>query len=80
MIEEGWHDKSLHGEFVIRCKDADADQVATYKLLRSSGLKGEVEGCILPTQDQSLFTRNHHAYILHNGADSNADFAMKSSK
>ena len=64
-----WTEKFLHGQFVIRCKGADVDQMATHQWLRGSGLKAETEGFILAAQDQSLATPNYQANVLHNGAD-----------
>ena len=58
-------------------KHADFDELATHQWLRSSGLKGETEGFILEAQDQSLFTRNYHANVIHNGADPKCRFCDK---
>ena len=74
MIEERWQEKCLQGQFVILCKDADSDQMATYQWLRRSRLKGGTEGFILAAQDQNLATRNYQANILHNGADPKCRF------
>ena len=48
--------------------------MATHQWLRSLGLKGETEGFILAAQDQSLFTHNYQANVLHNGADESCRF------
>ena len=73
-LESRWHEKPLYGQFAARSKDADVDETATHQWLRSSGLKGETEGFILADQDQSLFTRNYQANILHNGTDPKCRF------
>eukprot|EP00795_Rhopilema_esculentum_P016353 gene16353-biopygen5591 len=48
--------------------------MATNQWLRSSGLKGGTEGFILAAQDQSLFTRNYQANVLHNEANEKCRF------
>lgn len=74
QLASRWQEKPLHGQFVARTKNADVDEIATHQWLRSSGLKGETEGFILAAQDQSLFTRNYQANVLHNGADPRCRF------
>ena len=74
QLESRWQDKPLHGQFATRANNADVDKSATHQWLSSSGLKGETEGFILAAQDQSLFTRNFQANILHNGADPSCRF------
>jgi len=67
-IAKRWEEKPLHG------KNADVDELATHQWLRNSGLKEETEGFILAAQDQSLFTRNYQANVIHNGADPKCRF------
>ena len=74
QLESRWQEKPLHGQFAARANNADVDTHATHQWLRSSGLKAETEGFILAAQDQSLFTRNYQANILHNGADPKCKF------
>jgi len=74
QIAKRWEEKPLHGKFVTRSKNADVDELATHQWLRNSGLKEETEGFILAAQDQSLFTRNYQANVIHNGADPKCRF------
>lgn len=74
QLADTWSQKSLHGQYVLRCQNADVDQNATHQWLRSAGLKAETEGFIIAAQDQSLFTRNYQANILKNGADPTCRF------
>ena len=60
---------------MTRSKSADLDELATHQWPRSSGLKGETEGLILATQDQSLFTQNYQPNVIHNGADPKCKFS-----
>ena len=78
QLAEKWSQKALHGQYVLRSQNADVDQKATHQWLRSSSLKAETEGFIIAAQDQSLFTRNYQANILHNGADPKCRFCDKS--
>ena len=73
-MESRWQEKPLHGKFAARRKNADEDETATPKWLRRSGLKWETEGFILAAQDQSLFTRNYQANVLHNGVNEKCRF------
>ena len=61
-----WKEKPLHGQFALCSQKADVDSKDTHQWLRSDGLKAEIEGFIIAAQDQSLFTRNFQANILHN--------------
>ena len=74
ILTERWSQKSLHGQYLTRSRQADVDKVATHQWLRSSGLKAETEGFILAAQDQSLSTRNYQANVLKNGADPKCRF------
>ena len=51
-----------------------------HQRLRSAGFKAETEGFIVAAQDQSLFTSNFQANILHNGADPRCRFCNISTK
>ena len=68
-IKSKWEQKPLHGQYALRSKDADIDQLNTHQWLRCAGLKAETEGFIMAAQDQSLFTRNYQANIIRNGTD-----------
>ena len=61
--------KPLHGQYELRSKDAEIDQLNTHQLLRCAGLKAETKGFIMAAQDQSLFTRNYQANMIKNGTD-----------
>ena len=50
----------------------------THQWLRSAVLMVETDRLIVAVQDQSLFTRNFQANILHNGADSRWRFCNTS--
>ena len=52
----------------------------THQWLRSARLKLEADGFVVAAQDQSLFTRNFQANILHNGADPRCRFCKISTK
>ena len=69
LLDATWKSKPLHGQFASRCNKADVDKIDTHQWLRSAGLKAETEGFIMAAQDQSLFTRNYQANIIHDGTD-----------
>ena len=64
-----WKSKPLHGQYPLRSQKTDIDLHYTHEWLRNAGLHVETGGFIVAPQDQSLFTRNFQADILHNGAD-----------
>ena len=68
-LKEGWKDKPLHGKYLIRASDPEANSSLNHKWLASLGLKFEAKGFIIVAQEQSLPTRNFQASILENGAD-----------
>ena len=74
QLQEHWPNKPLHGQFAARVNNADVDKKATYHWLISSRLKSETEGCIIAAQDQSLFTKNYQANIMHNGTKAKCRF------
>ena len=69
-IDTGWKWKPLHGQYPVQSQKADIDLQDTHQWLRSTRLNAKSEGFIVIAQDQSLFTRNFQANILHNGANS----------
>jgi len=79
-FHDTWKGKPLHGQFALRSQKADVDSKDTHQWLRSAGLKAETEGFIMAAQDQSLFTRNFQANVLHNGADPKCRFCDKSTE
>ena len=79
-IDTAWKSKPLHGQYPLRSQKADVDLHDTHQWLRSAGLKAETEGFIVAAQDQSLFTRNFQANILHNGADPRCTFCSTSTE
>ena len=68
-IKSKWEQKPLHGQYALRSKDADIDQLNTHQWLRCAELKAETEGFIMAPKDQSLFTRNYQSNIIRNGTD-----------
>ena len=74
QLQERWHNKPLHGQFAARVNNADVDKKATYQWLISLGLKSETELFIIAAQDQSLFTKNYQANIMHNGTKAKCSF------
>ena len=68
-IDTAWKSKPLHGQYPLQSQKADVYLHDTHQWLRSAGLTTETKGFIVAAQDQSLFTRNVQANILHNGAD-----------
>ena len=68
-IDTARKSESLHGQYPLRNQKADVDLHDTHQWLRSARLKVEVDRFAVAAQDQSLFTRNFRANILHNVAD-----------
>ena len=64
-------EKPLHGKYPLRTYNADVDRATTHQWLISSSLKGETEGFILATQDQSISIPVYQSRILKNSADPN---------
>ena len=64
-------EKPLHGKYPLRTYNAGVDRATTHQWLISSSLKGETEGFILSTQDQSKSIPAYQSRILKNGADPN---------
>ena len=79
-LDRTWRSKPLHGQYALRTQKADVDLSATHQWLRSAGLKAETEGFLMAAQDQTLFTRNYQANVIHNGADPNCRFCSKSTE
>lgn len=77
QMKQRWQDKPLHGQYPERANKPNVDKVNTHRWLRASGLKSETEGFILAAQDQSLFTRNFQANIIHNNVDPKCRFCDK---
>ena len=70
-IDTAWKSKPLHGQYPLRSQKADVHLHGTHQWLKSAGLKVETEGFIVTARDQSLFTSNFQANILHKSADPN---------
>ena len=64
----------------FEAKKTDVDLHVTNQWPRSAGLKAETEGFFVAEQDQSLFTRNFQANILHNGDNIRCGFCNTSTK
>ena len=79
-IDTAWMSKPLHGQYPLRTQKADVDLHDTRQLLRNAGLKAKTEGFIVSAQDQSLFTRNFQANILHKGTDPRCRFCNTSTE
>ena len=73
-IDTAWKSKPLHSQYPLRSQKADVDLHDTHQWLRSAGLKVDTEGFIVAAQDQSHFTRNFQANILHDGTDPRCRF------
>ena len=79
-IDTASKSKPLLGQYPRRNQKADVDLHGTHQSLRSVGLKAETEGFIIAAQDQSLFTRNFQANVLHNKADPRCRFCNTSAE
>ena len=74
-IDTVWKSKSLHGQYPLRSQKANVDLYDTHQWLKSGRVKAaETEWSIVTVQDQSHFTRNFQANILHNGVDPRCRF------
>ena len=73
-IDTACESKALYAQHPPQSQKADLDLHDTQQWLKSARLKAETEGFIVAAQDQSLFTINFQANILHNGADSRCRF------
>ena len=67
-ISQKWEEKSLHGKYPTRVKEADIDcnLQLSHKWLKSAGLKAETEGLLVATRDQSLATRSYQVHRILN--------------
>ena len=79
-IDTAWKSKPLHGQYPLQSQKADVDLRDTHQWLRRAGLKAENKWFILAAQDQSFFTRNFRANILHDGADPRCRFCNTSTE
>ena len=77
-VDTTWKSKPLHGQYCLRSQKAEVDLRDTHQWLRNAALKADTEGFIVAAQDQSLFTRNFQANILHNGTDPRCRFCNTS--
>ena len=68
-MKKTWREKPLNERYPLRTDNDDVDRTTIHQWLSSSSLKGETEGFILATQDQSLATQVYQAKIPKNGAD-----------
>ena len=58
----------------LRIQKADEGLHDTHQWLRGAGFMAETEGFTVAAQNESLFTRNFQANILHNAADPRCRF------
>ena len=77
-IDNVWKSKPLHGQYPFRSQKAVIDLHGTRQWLKSIKLKAETKGLIVAAQDQSPFTWNFQAIILHNGLDPSRRFCNTS--
>ena len=68
-LEETWRNKSLHGKYEQRLKEADIGSESAHCWLQESGFKAESEGLLIAAQDQSLTTNVYKSKIVNDGTD-----------
>ena len=69
-MKKTWREKLLHGRYPQRIGNGDVDKATTHQRLRSSSLKGEMEGFILAAQGQNTPKRRYQSRTNKNEADS----------
>ena len=77
-LDSVWKSKPLHGQYPLQSQKAEVymTPISGWEVLDLR----QTEGFIVAAQDQSLFTRNFQANILHNGADPRCRFCNTSTK
>ena len=80
VVDTAWKSKPLHVQYHLRSLKADVDLHDPHQWLRSSGLKTETEGLLLPHKMRASLIDFFQANILHNGADPRCRFCNISSE
>ena len=77
-LDTAWKSKPLHGQYTLQSQKAEVymTPISGWEVLDLR----QTEGFIVAAQDQSLFTRNFRANILHNGAIPRCRFCNTSTK